>query len=379
MMRSSAALFLVSLDLLLGAAAVAAAATIRDLEVKDVVKCRGGTGGGSSTAPTTIWSPSVVVTRRNVTLANADAQWHVQPGSMDLVKADAVLSRSEDGGASFGPNQDLGAGGAQLLYSLQTDTVHAFGLAVPNVTSESALTWSRSEDDGKTWTKPVVAWSAAPVGEGGLGHGIELQHGPHRGRFVVPFAQDSQSRDKYAGHALALFSDTGGANWTAGALLPDYSGEAALTELANGSVLISFRMEGERMPRNPHVRGFARSDDGGATWAQSWFLDEVQPQVVDAPSMQGIDRSTKTGAVYWGHPGNIGGDRSNYTIHRSTDEGYTWENLGSIFPGGAGYSDVHVLPHDGPGDRLGVAFQRTIDNDEEGGGYNMAFATMVVE
>ena len=83
--------------------------------------------------------------------------------------------------------------------------------------------------------------------------------------------------------------------------------------------------------------------------------------------------------MYWGHPGDVGGDRRNYTIHRSMDEGYTWENLGSIFPGGAGYSDVHVLPHDGPGDRLGVAFQRTIDNGEEGGGYNMAFATMVVE
>ena len=38
-------------------------------------------------------------------------------------------------------------------------------------------------------------------------------------------------------------------------------------------------MSGEKMPRNPHNRGFARSDDGGATWAQIWYLDETSPQV----------------------------------------------------------------------------------------------------
>eukprot|EP01052_Picozoa_sp_SAG31_P026924 SAG31_NODE_2477_length_5637_cov_10.057241_9_plen_148_part_00 len=124
------------------------------------------------------------------------------------------------------------------------------------------------------------------TGEGGLGHGIELQRGPHRGRFVLPYAQASTSRDKYAAHALTVYSDTHGATWTAGALLPDYSGEAflftyyqvftyyithlltylfncsgeaAITELANGSVLISFRMEGEHMAHHPHNRGFARS------------------------------------------------------------------------------------------------------------------------
>ena len=84
-------------------------------------------------------------------------------------------------------------------------------------------------------------------------------------------------------------------------------------------------------------------------------------------------------AVYLGHPGASDGDRANYTIHRSTDEGATFEFVGVIYPGGAGYSDVHVLPYDGPGDRLGVAFQRCLnDSSREGGGYNMAWASMTI-
>ena len=163
-----------------------------------------------------------------------------------------------------------------------------------------------------------------------------------------------------------------------GALLPAYTGEPAMAELSNGSVLMTFRCEQGRGSMK-HVRGFARSDDGGATWAQIWYLDECCPRVIDAPSQQAIDRSTKTGYLYFGHPGEVTGDRANYTIHRSANDGLTWDYVGVIYPKGAGYSDIHVLPHDGPGDRLGVAFQRTLyDPKLEGGGYNMAWASMTI-
>ena len=83
--------------------------------------------------------------------------------------------------------------------------------------------------------------------------------------------------------------------------------------------------------------------------------------------------------LYFGHPGGTDGDRDNYTIHRSVNEGATWELAGVIFPKGAGYSDIHVLPYEGQGDRLGVAFQRTLyDPNREGGGYNMAWASMII-
>jgi hypothetical protein len=251
----------------------------------------------------------------------------------------------------------------------------------PGCPSGNALTMASSTDDGVTWSDVKVLVDPFVVGEGELNHGIELQRGPHRGRWVLPYCKNpTPSQDRYAGHALAAYSDNGGRNWTQGALTPAYSGEAAITELGNGSLLISFRSEGEHMPSHPHNRGFARSDDGGATWAQVWYASDPgrTTGMIDGPSDQGIDRSDKTGAVYFGHPGSCC-DRANYTIHRSTDEGATFEFVGVIFPGGAGYSDVHVLPYDGPGDRLGVAFQRALnESGVEGGGYNMAWASMTI-
>ena len=232
----------------------AATQQIQDLNITDLVLCD-GKGGGGNGAPTIIWSPSIAVTRKNVTLAVAQAQWKQ---GRNLVHAEGIISRSVDGGLSFSPDHISLPGGAQLLASRLTNTVHAFGVAVPN-TSASALTRAISTDDGKSWSTPTVLKDPFILGEGGLDHGIELQRGPHKGRFLLPYAEASTSRDKYAAHALTLYSDDHGRNWTVGALLPDYSGEAAITELANGSVLISFRSEGEHMPRHPHNRGFARS------------------------------------------------------------------------------------------------------------------------
>ena len=110
-----------------------------------------------------------------------------------------------------------------------------------------------------------------------------------------------------------------------------------------------------------------------------------------------------SGAVFWGHPGAVNMTRTNYTVHRSMDGGATvrhshltltcscgrmpalsspaatvaqWELLNRVTPSGAGYSDMHFIPH-GPGGvpYLGVLFQRTLwENGVEGGGYNLAFA-----
>ena len=58
-------------------------AQIQDLHLSDLVKCA-NLGGGGADACTTIWSPSVVTTKSNVTLAVAQAQWK---NGRDVVKA----------------------------------------------------------------------------------------------------------------------------------------------------------------------------------------------------------------------------------------------------------------------------------------------------
>ena len=94
-------------------------------------------------------------------------------------------------------------------------------------------------------------------------------------------------------------------------------------------------------------------------------------------TLRGEDTSLQ---VYWGQPHGINGSRTNYTILRSMDQGAHWSILSPVvYPAGAGYSSLTSLPHTGPGDLLGVAFQRTIwDPNLEGGGYNIAFASVEV-
>ena len=99
--------------------------------------------------------------------------------------------------------------------------------------------------------------------------------------------------------------------------------------------------------------------------------------------------SNKTGAMYFGHPGEAipgpnQGTRSNYTILQSLDEGRTWEFLEVVFPKGSGYSDMHLLPtpadaDEGWGDLLGLAFQKCEDiHQRQTSGMSMGWAVVHV-
>jgi Neuraminidase (sialidase) len=72
-------------------------------------------------------------------------------------------------------------------------------------------------------------------------------------------------------------------------LLPAGWTEDQLAEMHNGSLLMSSRLEdtfpawepdpkNATDPRNKR-RAFARSDDGGKTWAEIWFLADRQPEI----------------------------------------------------------------------------------------------------
>ena len=221
---------------------------------------------------------------------------------------------------------------------------------------------------------------------------------------------------------MIMYSDDQGASWTLGAALPNQWNECALTELRNGSVVLSPRIDDPENTDRHHpdtnvtrvrtTRGFGRSDDGGATFAQTWTLYERQPEILDAPCSDAIVYSNRTGMAYFGHPGPLNNSaRTNYTLLRSKDQGETWSIWGKVvYPSGAGYSAMALLNPMGhsnssssssssssndptvatdsadgnaastTGDVLGIAFQRTLwDGNLEGGGYNMGFAVVEVE
>jgi hypothetical protein len=226
----------------------------------------------------------------------------------------------------------------------------------------------------------------------GLNHGIEIQMGAHAGRlalarrFDCPAAMGDHGAPEYF-HSFVLYSDDDGLSWTVGELLPQGWTECQIAEMHNGSLLMTSRMYGAEFipdPKNDSDpnnkrRGFARSDDGGTSWSAVWYIADRQPQISRLqPACAQAMVSDATGSIYWSHPGDLNHSRSNYTLHRSTDGGASWDFVNRVYAMGAGYSDALVL-HDGNESFLAMAFQKTFEPpipSIEGGGYDMGFAVL---
>ena len=214
---------------------------------------------------------------------------------------------------------------------------------------ESAL--SHSTDDGKTWSKPSLMQVNNSLGThyigGGLNHGIQLRGGPHAGRlamarrFDCAAAMGDHSMQQYF-HSYVLFSDDNGEHWTAGQLSPQGWTECQVAELTNGSLLMTSRMygapyltPGKMANRSDLRRGFARSDDGGYTWAEIWYLEQRQPDIMVGTCDHALSSNPAISpTIFYSHPGNWteGSElaRANYTLHKSMDGGATWEFVNRV-------------------------------------------------
>ena len=177
-----------------------------------------------------------------------------------------------------------------------------------------------------------------------------------------------------------LESDDGGQTWTQGDFLPSPHTqlEGAMAELLNGSIVATARNGQVRSASDLCVspqkcRAFARSDDGGMSWAEAWY-----PTVEELPvhRCQAALVSNDLGKLYFGFPMNTTtGDRTNYTIYSSDDGGRRWQWTTGVFSGPSGYSDLHFLPNG----QLAVGFQRGLNLAHVvAGGYEFAYARVQV-
>jgi len=213
-----------------------------------------------------------------------------------------------------------------------------------------------SDDGGDTWSAPVeitaqvkrptIVTSVAS----GPGVGIQLRHGKHAGRLVIPFNQGP-----FGSWAVyAAYSDDGGISWQYGDVAangsPGTGNEVQMVERADGSIMLNARQFSGGGWRKTAV-----STDGGATWSALVNDDELP----DPSCMAGlvaltdpIDGFDQSRIVFSGP--NSTSSRSNGTVWLSTDGGATWPVSKQVYYGSFAYS----LPVTVDCDRFGVFFEK---------------------
>ena len=225
--------------------------------------------------------PAIVKTTKGTLLAFCEGRKNSGGDSGDI---DLVLRRSLDGGKSWGRLQTVWDGGANtcgnpspvvdpetgrihllMTWNLGTDTAAGdFNNGVAKDTRR--VYYCYSDDDGRTWTKPVEITDQAKKPEWGWYatgpcHGIILEKGSHKGRIVIPCDANEriEATGASTGYSHVIYSDDKGKSWHIGGTVKG-GNESSVAELEDGRIFISCRASGGK-------RLIAWSSDGGETFS----------------------------------------------------------------------------------------------------------------
>ncbi|MDT3400750.1 sialidase family protein [Streptomyces sp. B1866] len=334
----------------------AAGATARPYEIS--VPFRAGVGGHASYR-----IPAVVATRAGTLLAFAEGR---VDSAADHGRIELVRKRSTDGGRTWDPlavvtrNGDGTAGNPApvVLDSGRVVLVHVRSAA--DATEDRIMrgevsdadgrrVWvQHSDDDGVTWSdpreitadakKPDWRWYATAPG-----HAVQLRHGRHAGRIVVPAnhslppaGSDTGTEGRYYG-GHGLLSDDGGETWRIGYVDDNPDGyinanESTAAELPDGRVYVNARSDA----RAPGTRADAYSSDGCAT------LDKpLRPQAgLAGPPVQGsVLHLGQPDVLLFSGPADPRA-RALMTVRASRDGGVTWRPAHTVDGLPAAYSDL---------------------------------------
>ncbi|MEU7109660.1 sialidase family protein [Streptomyces sp. NPDC046215] len=309
--------------------------------------------------------PALVTTARGTLLAFAEGR---KGNCGDATDIDLVLKRSTDGGRTWGPllivDEGLGdthgnpapvvdraTGRVVVVTTYNAGRPDAGNCDVPCARTPHL---THSDDDGLSWSRPRdLTASLRPAGWNswyatGPGHGIQLAHGPHRGRLVVGVNAESHDGTRVtANHAALALSDDGGAHWRLGAvdnhpLAPDGTyrqkpSELTLAERDDGTILVGGREQDGTELGN---RDATVSADGGESFAAPF---RSLPGLY-TPMVQGAVVALRPGRWLLSAPADPDRRRT-MTVRSSYDQGRTWENAergALVTTDWSGYSDMAV-------------------------------------
>jgi sialidase-1 len=302
--------------------------------------------------------PALAVTREGSVLAFCEGRKY---STSDMGDVAILVKRSIDGGATWGEQQVV-----------WDEVGHTCGNPCPVVDGDTGtvcllMTWNRgtdserqiidetsedtrrvfvtsSRDNGITWAppqeitaqvkRPDWTWFAT-----GPGAGIQMAHGPHAGRLVVPCDHvEAGTRHRYS---HVILSDDHGNTWKPGGRTPQQQlSECEVVELVDGRLMLNMRS----YDRSQRARKVSISHDGGMTWGQV----TADPALVEPICQASIRRASwpEEGGedlILFSNPAHAE-ERVNMTVRLSTDGGSTWPYSRCLHPGPSAYSCLALPP-----------------------------------
>ena len=305
--------------------------------------------------------PAIVKASNGDLLAFAEGRKKSKSDTGDI---DLLLKRSSDGGKTWGPLQLLWDDGPNTCgnpcavveektgkiilistHNLGIDQEHAIS---EGISREGRTIWQlESADNGATWTKAVnitkgikeAGWSWYATGPG---IGIQIKHGDHAGRLVIPCDHDYRETPggKQIRASHAIFSDDRGATWQLGGMIKPDMNECQVVELFDdrGTLLMDMRSY-----RGLAQRAQSRSSDGGITWTPAVDVPVLVEPICQASILRWENAGgTKPGWLLFSNPADPK-KRQQLTVRASEDNGATWSRTLLLRAGGTGYSCLIAL------------------------------------